>query len=223
MPDYSIRQYQDSDFEMARYVYGQSVKDLTMVAFHQALRFPHIRLFVVATFLLILVTTGSLLLSSLSLVSAALVLWMCSRDFFHSYVKNTFSADMLDFQKFYMQREGYGFWVAESGGQVVGTVAASTFSLPSGEKHVELKRMSVIKSHRGKGIAKAFCRTIMDFARRGGCAAVVLETSLAQTDAQKLYEGMGFRQTRSFHSPNITARLIGNKMLSYKYSIPAGR
>ncbi|CAH2299164.1 probable N-acetyltransferase camello [Pelobates cultripes] len=219
MTDCRIRLYQESDYGMVREVYAQCVKDLTPDGFYQALRFSHIRLFMLAIFLLSLLTTGSFLVSVLGIILVMVVLWMCSREFFHSYVHVTFSNDMFDIGKYYLQREGYGFWVAECGGKVVGTVAAAPLTHVGGKKHVELRRMAVIKSHRGRGIAKALCKTIIDFARKKGFQAVILETSIAQVGGQRVYESMGFRITHIFDYPKMTAKVMGNKFLGYQYDI----
>ncbi|XP_072263070.1 probable N-acetyltransferase 8B [Pyxicephalus adspersus] len=148
-------------------------------------------------------------------------LWFGTRYLFMAYVRFSLSDDMLDIRKYYLERDDYSFWVAESGGELVGTVAALPSSEPGGEKHLELKRLSVSKSHRGKGIAKALCRMVIDFARERDCEAVVLTTTLAQISAWKMYEKMGFRRVQSFIPPNFLYKLFSFKVLAYQYDLPS--
>ncbi|CAI9593749.1 unnamed protein product [Staurois parvus] len=146
-------------------------------------------------------------------------LWFGSRYWYTEYIQFSLLDDMLDIRKYYLERDGYGFWVAESGGELVGTVAALPSSEPGGEKHLELKRLSVSKNHRGKGIAKALCRTVIDFAQQRGCQAVVLTTTFAQISACKLYERIGLRLMNTL-APELKFKFFGFKILAYQYDLP---
>uniref|UniRef100_A0A673BV74 Si:ch211-195e19.1 n=1 Tax=Sphaeramia orbicularis TaxID=375764 RepID=A0A673BV74_9TELE len=117
----------------------------------------------------------------------------------------------------YIQQKDSCFWVAESDGRVVGTVAC----LPNQDvpECLELKRMSVRHSHRGMGIAKALCQTVADFTRERGYAAVVLYTSVVQTDAQKLYERMGYQRIREFVVPELVAKLTNFTLYEYRLEL----
>uniref|UniRef100_A0A8C5PRR6 N-acetyltransferase domain-containing protein n=1 Tax=Leptobrachium leishanense TaxID=445787 RepID=A0A8C5PRR6_9ANUR len=214
MSNCRIRLYQDSDYDRVREVYSKSVKDLTPDGFYLALRSFHIRLFIFIVFLLLLVTVRSFLASIFGVVLMLIFVWWCSRDFFHSYVRVTFSSDMLDIQKTYMQGDSHRFWVAEYGGTVVGMVAVIPSPLVNGEMGMELKRMAVIEGQRGKGIATALCKTVLDFARTRGSKVVVLETSTVQTTAQRMYVRMGFRKIKTYDYGKIKARLIGIRALA---------
>ncbi|MEE6520300.1 hypothetical protein FKM82_018142 [Ascaphus truei] len=223
MSDYHIRLYKDSDYELVRNLFECGILEHTRVAFYHSLTVPHIWLFMLVVFLFPLLTTGSIPLSILAGTLAIVGLWLGTTDIYHTYVQHSLSDDMQDIHKYYLQRDGYCYWVAESAGEVVGMVAAVPTSHSAGERHIELKRMSVAKSHRGKGIAKVLCRTVIDFAREKGCSAVILETSFAQIDAQRLYEKMGFRYIRTCYAPKFTAKLIDFRLVFYQYDIPTGR
>lgn len=87
---------------------------------------------------------------------------------------------------------GSCFWVAVLDGRVVGIVAAQGHE---DENTVELRRMSVDSRYRGKGIAKALGRRVLEYAVRNNYAGVVLGTTAVKLAAHKLYESLGFRRT----------------------------
>uniref|UniRef100_A0A3P9IZ71 Si:ch211-195e19.1 n=1 Tax=Oryzias latipes TaxID=8090 RepID=A0A3P9IZ71_ORYLA len=127
------------------------------------------------------------------------------------------SSDLRDVTSSYLRSPDSCFWVAESEGQVVGTVACMPAESAPG--CLELKRMSVRRSHRGRGIAKALCRTVEDFTRDRGYAAVVLHTSMVQTEAQKLYEHMGFKRIREFVLPEAAAKILNFMLYEYRLDV----
>uniref|UniRef100_H2MVC5 N-acetyltransferase 8 n=1 Tax=Oryzias latipes TaxID=8090 RepID=H2MVC5_ORYLA len=106
------------------------------------------------------------------------------------------------------------FWVAESEGQVVACLPAE-----NAPGYLELKSILVRRSHQGWGIAKALCRTVEDFTRDRGYAAVVLHTSMVQTEAQKLYEHMGFKRIREFVLPEAAAKILNFMLYEYRLDV----
>ncbi|XP_018424006.1 PREDICTED: N-acetyltransferase 8-like [Nanorana parkeri] len=220
MSDFYIRLYKDSDYKVARQLFNSGNAKHTKKAFKHAMRQPHIWPPLLALLILPALDIVSFTTSIFAVVGAIVFLWFAAWRMYWSYVRLCFLDDMLDIRRYYLEQDGRCFWVAESGGQVVGTIAASPSSYPGGENHVELKRLSVSPSHRGKGIAKALCRTMIDFARHRGCKAVVLTTSLVQKDARKMYDKMGFRLTHNFYRPKPFTKLLDFKILFYQYDIP---
>ncbi|MEE6512155.1 hypothetical protein FKM82_019076 [Ascaphus truei] len=202
MSDYCIWLYKDSDYNTVRDLFAKGTIEHTLV------------------FLFLLLTIGSVPLFILAETLAIVGLWLGTRDIYHSYIQHALSDDMLDIHKYYPQRDGYCFWVAESAGEVVGTVAALPPPDPGGEHHMEFRRMSVSRSHRGKGIAKVLCRTVIDFARECGCEAVILETRWSYLAAQSLYESVGFKYQRSSFVKHSLAKGFDFMFLLYKYDIP---
>lgn len=75
-------------------------------------------------------------------------------------------------------------------GRVVGIVAAQG---REDDNTLELRRMSVDSHYRGKGIAKALGRRVLEFAVLNNYSAVVLGTTAVKLAAHKLYESLGFR------------------------------
>ncbi|CAH2299172.1 probable N-acetyltransferase camello [Pelobates cultripes] len=223
MSSFSIRLYKDLDYEVVRGLFARGILEHSHMAFRHAISVTRNWLFMLVMFLVPLCVTGSVILSILAVVIALIIIWICSRYVYSYYVAHCLSDDMLNIQKYYLQRDGYRFWVAESGGEVVGAVAAVPSSFSSEEKHTELKRLTVARSHRGKGIAKALCRTVIEFARNRGSDAVVLETSLPQTDAWKLYEKMGFHRTLTIRQLYVTFRVIDFVLFRYQYDLLANK
>ncbi|XP_075043975.1 N-acetyltransferase 8-like [Mixophyes fleayi] len=219
MSNYVIRVYKDSDCDVARHLFACGIKEHSKKIFYHALGLHYIWLLLVLVFILVL-NFVSVTMSILAVTMVILSVWFGARHMYTSCIRLALSNDMLDIRKYYLQREGYCFWVAELEGEVVGTVAALPSHLPSGEKHLQLKRLSVSKGHRGKGIGKQLCRTMIDFARKRGCDAVVLTTTLTQTDACVLYEKMGFRRTHTYY-PKLLAKLLDCRDVDYQYDIPS--
>ncbi|CAI9620500.1 unnamed protein product [Staurois parvus] len=224
MPNYIIRLYKDSDYDAVRDIFSRGIKEHTKTAFFHTLSLPHIWAFLLAVFLVLLQVMGSYLLSSMAVSLSVAALWLLNRYIYATYVADSLATDMMNIRKYYLEQDGYCFWVAELAGEIVGMVAAIPPYPPTGENQVELKRLSVPMKHRGKGIAKALCSTVIDYARKRGSSAVVLSTSLSQSDASMLYLKMGFRKTNTeTNEPFIIAKFIDFRILYYQYDIPTQR
>ncbi|KAM3937573.1 putative N-acetyltransferase 8B [Leptodactylus fuscus] len=217
-----VRVYKESDLPSVREIFTTGCCEHIFPTFRHALRQPHNWLLLLVAHLLPLVTTGSLLLSILSGASVSFILWFPGRQFFYLYAKKALSGDLTDIRKYYLEKEGHGFWVVELEGEVVGMVAAVPVNTRY-EKNVELKRMSVSRNHRGKGIAKLLCRAVIDFARRSGYKAVILSTTTVQVDGLKLYEKMGFKRSDTDEQNPLLFRLIGMSWVGYRYDISTSR
>ncbi|KAM5191933.1 N-acetyltransferase 8-like [Mantella aurantiaca] len=223
MPDYVIRLYKDSDHETVRDIFSRGIKEHTNTAFFHTLSLPQIWALLLVIFLVLLQATGSSLFSAMAVSVSVASLWLINRYIYASYVQESLASDLMNIRKYYLERDGYCFWVAEVAGKIVGTVAAIPPHPPTGENQVELKRLSVSTEHRGKGIAKALCNTVIDYARKRGSSAVVLSTSLSQSDASNLYRKMGFRRTVTEYDPFIIGKLIDFRVLFFQYDIPVHR
>ncbi|HCX25120.1 MAG: GNAT family N-acetyltransferase [Flammeovirgaceae bacterium] len=67
-----------------------------------------------------------------------------------------------------------------------------------GKDAVEIKRMFVKHSFRGKGISKAVLRELENWAQELGFAKTVLETGTAQTEAIGLYTKLNYRRIPNY-------------------------
>ncbi|XP_075704712.1 putative N-acetyltransferase camello [Rhinoderma darwinii] len=221
MSAYILRLYKNSDYNMARDLFACGIKEHSNKAFHHAIRRPHVWLPALTMLTLPALNLVSVTTSILAVTTSVVTLWFCARYMYTSYVDYALSDDMLDIGKYYLQRDGYCFWVAESTeGEVIGTVAALPAANSEEEKHLEMKRLSVAKQHRGKGIGKVLCRTVIDFARKRGCKAVVLNTTVSQREAWKMYEKLGFSHTDTFYPPGLLSKFMDFRFQAYKYDIP---
>lgn len=113
---------------------------------------------------------------------------------------------------------GSCFWVAVLDGRVVGIVAAQG---REDDNTVELRRMSVDSRYRGKGIAKALGRRVLEFAMRNNYTAVVLGTTAVKLAAHKLYESLGFRRTgqsEDYRLPGMSRSPLERLFFQIRYS-----
>ncbi|EHB18961.1 Putative N-acetyltransferase CML3 [Heterocephalus glaber] len=139
------------------------------------------------------------------------------------HVNLSLRTDMADIIKSYLSACGSCFWVAESGGQVVGIVCALPEEKPAlGRKQLELRHLSVAMEHRGEGIGKALVKTVLQFTQDQGCNEVILSTSVLQYAALGLYQGMGFQKTgHSFYTR--FSRLRGTPLFHLTYRFPSAQ
>ncbi|XP_030628653.1 N-acetyltransferase 8-like isoform X3 [Chanos chanos] len=217
MTSIKIRRYEDDDEEEVKEIFTLGMSEHVPTSFVHLLKQPPTQMLLVCVFCALLTSSKSLLLPILAvtLLLAAgrqLVSYM-----FSSYIQVSLHRDLNNIRQTYLEQPNSFFWVAESQGRVVGTVAC----LPA-EHHadcLELKRMSVRRSHRGLGIAKTLCRTVADFTRERGFPAVVLYTSVVQTDAQKLYEHMGYTKVREFLVPEFFAKICNFTLFEYRLDL----
>ncbi|XP_037096859.1 probable N-acetyltransferase camello [Syngnathus acus] len=217
MSDVEIREYRDGDVSTVREIFSLGMSELVPASFVHILKQPLSQMLLMCTFCTLLASSKSFMLP----VLAVTLLLAAARQMlvhkFNAYIDNCCSTDLRTIGETYMAPRDACFWVAESEGRVVGMVAC----LPrNGDPDcLELKRMSVRRSHRRMGMAKKLCRTVVDFTRDRGFASVVLITSVVQTDAQKLYEGMGFRKVREFLEPDVVTKLSNFLLLEYRLDL----
>ena len=81
-------------------------------------------------------------------------------------------------------------WVAVLDDDVVGSIALR--DLGAGE--LELKRMYLHMSQRGRGLGRQLLDTALEWARANGASVIKLDTSERMEAAQRLYEAYGFQR-----------------------------
>uniref|UniRef100_A0A8C3FQB2 N-acetyltransferase domain-containing protein n=2 Tax=Chrysemys picta bellii TaxID=8478 RepID=A0A8C3FQB2_CHRPI len=220
---YRIRQYEDGDYEAVRTMFGRGIMEHTPAAFIYMLKCPQAQLLFLGLFLAVLAASGSLLVSLLALLLGLTGGWFCSRSLWTDYVQQSLRNDLLDIRRTYLEAADSCLWVAEAEGSVVGMVGAVLPDDPSESGHaLELKRMSVGREHRGRGIGRALCRTVIRFAQEHGYSAVVLSTSMVHYSAQQLYESMGFRRVL-VRSPSLLESFLQFSLFYYRYEVPGSR
>ncbi|KAM5191932.1 putative N-acetyltransferase CML1 [Mantella aurantiaca] len=219
MSDYHIRLYKDSDYGTVRDIFARGITEHYPVSFRHTLSLPRVWMLIFVVLLFALMTTGSSIASFIAAIAVILALFLLSRDIFFSYVRRCLAADMLDIRKNYLQRDGCCFWVAESAGEIAGIVAAAPYRNPGWQNQVELKRLSVPKKHRGKGIGKTLCKTVIDFAQKAGYQAIVLKTAVFQVDSVRLYKRLGFRITATVNPNYYFAKFIDLTDFVFQYDL----
>lgn len=85
-----------------------------------------------------------------------------------------------------------GWWVVDADGVVIGSVAAGSLRA---DGHLELKRLYVAASHRGRGLATTLVRHVEAVATEAGASAVDLWSDTRFADAHRLYARLGYRRT----------------------------
>ncbi|KAF6724381.1 N-acetyltransferase 8 [Oryzias melastigma] len=217
MSGVQIRKFQEEDAESVKEVFTLGMSEHIPSSFMHVLKQSLTQMVLMCTFCALVTSSQSFLLPILAvtllLAGARLgIIYM-----FNRYIEVTLSGDLRDVTNSYLRSQDSCFWVAESEGRVVGTVACLPAENAPG--CLELKRITVRRSHRGRGIAKALCRTVADFTRDRGYAAVVLYTSMVQTDAQKLYEHMGYKKIREFAAPEVAAKVLNFMLYEYRLDL----
>lgn len=213
MAGIQIRKYRDDDAEPVKEIFMLGMSEHVPSSFMHLLKQPLTQMVLMCMFCALLTSSKSFLLPILAVTlllagARQLVVYM-----FNKYMEISLK-DLSNISETYLNQKDSCFWVAEIEGQVVGTVAC----LPNKNvpECLQLKRMSVRRSHRGMGIGKALCRTVADFTCNRGYPAVMLYTSVVQTDAQKLYEHMGYEKIREFVVPELLARIMNFTLFEYK-------
>uniref|UniRef100_A0AAY4ASM3 N-acetyltransferase domain-containing protein n=1 Tax=Denticeps clupeoides TaxID=299321 RepID=A0AAY4ASM3_9TELE len=217
MAGVQIRHYEEEDDEAVKELFTMGMSEHVPSSFIHMLRQPLTQMVCVCLFCILLASSKSIMLPVLTLTLVLAGGRQLMSYIFNCYIEESLQRDLNHVDETYMTPIDACFWVAESEGHIVGTVAC----LPS-EKHpecLELKRMSVRRSHRGLGIAKTLCCTVAEFAQSHGFQGVVLYTSVVQTDAQRLYEHMGYQQVQQFVIPDLIAKLTNFSLFEYKLDL----
>lgn len=96
--------------------------------------------------------------------------------------------------------------LASDEGTAAGCVALRRLDAAS----CEMKRMFVYARFHGKGIGRALGEAVVREARTAGYAAMRLDTSVRQVEAQRLYASLGFRRIEPYHelAPALRAWLV---------------
>ncbi|KAM5194711.1 putative N-acetyltransferase camello [Mantella aurantiaca] len=217
MAEFTIRVYKNRDYNAVRIIFAEGMLEHIPATCAYLLKLPRTQFVLFISFISLLLVSRSYLLSLFSLA----VVFTAGRRLltkeYHQYVDKCQREDLLDIEESYMASNNSCFWVAESNGRVVGMVGVE--SAPRSSDVMLLRRLSVAKDQRHKGIAKALCTKVIDFARQRGYKTLTLETSMIQYSAQKLYESMGFQKTDNKVIPSLLGRYANFSIMTYQYKI----
>uniref|UniRef100_A0A803ST01 N-acetyltransferase domain-containing protein n=1 Tax=Anolis carolinensis TaxID=28377 RepID=A0A803ST01_ANOCA len=224
MATHHIREYHPEDYETVRDLFATGMSEYHAPArFWLVLRSPQTHGLLLGLFLATYGIFGSFLFSFA--VLSALVAIGCIRikATGRDHAEQALGGDMLDIQRTYLDATDCHFWVVERGREVVGTVAVMHPEDPIWQgRALQLKRMSVKKGHRGRGLSKTLTKAVLRFAQERGYKEVVLATSTVQYAAQRLYEGMGFQRVKEL-CPFLSEKLLQFYIYIYRYEFPRPR
>ncbi|CAN9509289.1 unnamed protein product [Ophioblennius macclurei] len=188
-----IREFERADAQEVRRIFYEGIMErIPNTAFRGLRQQPAAQLLYALLTVMCFYVTKSVALTCCTPLLLMGARYFYSRKVIHGYLDCALHTDMADIQAYYMTPAGSCFWVAVLDGRVVGIVAAQG---REDDNAVELRRMSVDSRYRGKGIAKALGRRVLEFAVRNNYGAVVLGTTAVKMAAHKLYESLGFRRT----------------------------
>lgn len=98
--------------------------------------------------------------------------------------------DLEDLQNIYFNNKGV-FFVAELAGKIIGSVAVSKID----DEKCELRKLYILKEHRGRGFGQILLDRAIDFALLNGYRKMELEVSDKHKGAIRLYKKLGFANT----------------------------
>jgi ribosomal protein S18 acetylase RimI-like enzyme len=84
-----------------------------------------------------------------------------------------------------------------------GVPAGSVMHQEIGAGVCEMKRLFVASFARGTGVGAALCKALMRLAKADGYDVMRLDTGMLQTEAQALYESLGFRRRTPYYEATI--------------------
>jgi putative acetyltransferase len=109
------------------------------------------------------------------------------RDYGLHVLLDSSDVDLMDLERHYDARGGC-FELIELDGETVGVLGRRR----AGDGVVELKKLYLLSTARGRGLGRRAIARVIDEARAAGAAAIVLETSARLTEANGLYTRLGF-------------------------------
>ncbi len=104
--------------------------------------------------------------------------------------------DLNDIEANYLNRGGLFEILEDTNSKILGTVGL----FPMNEKTVELRKMYLDKSLRGKGFGKKTLSRMISEAKNRGFSKIYLETASQLQEAIGLYKKFGFQPTCEMHT-----------------------
>ena len=89
--------------------------------------------------------------------------------------------------------EELGLWLAYEGERIVGAVQLAQCSKDNGRHRGEVQKLFVLRSHRGRGIARALLAAVEQYAKKRRIRLLVLDTE-ADSPAEHLYRRLGWQE-----------------------------
>jgi GNAT superfamily N-acetyltransferase len=127
---------------------------------------------------------------------------------FEGYVERSLNGDLSSLQSTYFSNDkpSGGFWVAVE--NQTNTIQGMIGCQRLDESTCELRRMSVVKQHLRKGVAKMLLEKFLDHARLQGFSKVYLNCWPHQKEAISLYCKHGFEITQERQVGNYGVKIV---------------
>jgi putative acetyltransferase len=106
--------------------------------------------------------------------------------------------DVLEVEISYIDRGGE-FWVVVQAGSIVGT--AAYYPIARGDRAVEIRKMYLLPSARGKGLGKYLLMLLEQRIRDRGYAQIWVETSTLLVEAVAMYVNNGYQAASGVETP----------------------
>ncbi|KAM6221185.1 N-acetyltransferase 8 [Rhynchocyon petersi] len=223
MAPYHIRRYLESDHPRVVEIFSEGLTNYYGTTVCHLLTLPRTHALLLGGPLALRLASGSWALALLGGLTLLAALCYLSRYPWLTYRDTCLRTDMADITKTYFEGQGTHFWVAEVDGQVVGMVGCLPVEDPAlRAQRVQLFHLFVASDHRGRGIAKALVRTVLQFAHTSGFCEVVLSTTMLQRPACSLYLSLGFRKDREMYFSNVW-RLMAAPGFQFLYRLPSAK
>ncbi|MFC0679473.1 GNAT family N-acetyltransferase [Lysobacter korlensis] len=105
-------------------------------------------------------------------------------------------------------------WVAEQGGEIVGSVQLAPAGRENGRHRAEVQKLLVLQRHRGKHIASSLMAALEAFATDQGRSLLVLDTQKGSA-AEAVYQRLGWQ--RAGEIPDFAAMPDGRLTATVLY------
>jgi putative acetyltransferase len=123
-------------------------------------------------------------------LSAAVVIEKVLKEFGLPWQPEEADRDVINVEECYFQTGGE-FWVVEYEEQIVGT--AGYYPIKRGFKAVEVRKMYLLPSFRGRGLGKYLLTLLEINIRQKGYQEIWIETATILKQAVKLYQNYGYQ------------------------------
>lgn len=122
--------------------------------------------------------------------------------------------DLTDLEQHYDARGGRLELLEDAGGTALGVVGWRD----AGDGVIELKKLYLVPTARGRGLGQRAVARVVEVARAAGAQAVVLETAAVLVEANGLYTRCGFRPVRGAEAASF-AMLSEQCDLAYRLDL----
>lgn len=131
-------------------------------------------------------------------LGAAAVIQQVLGEYGLGWQPETADRDVVKVERYYYQAGGQ-FWVVLQGADLVGT--AAYYPVARGEKAVEIRKMYLLPSVRGKGLGRYLLQELEKAIQAAGWQQIWVETATVLRSAVRLYESHGYQPATGVETP----------------------